>query len=302
MNSKKIELQLLDNGLHFLIAGLDWKQVFNPGDEDLKWKYSVLNVYAGIELILKEKLKQEHWSLIFDNVEKANEQKLLIGDFQSVSYKNCLGRLNNICQIQLSNKAEENINELRNIRNRIQHYAFSLKIDETRILIAKALFSTLNFIDKFFTSDSFTSDQIKAIDILKKRLYNFKEYVDYKKEYVKKRLEAAEKNGKISPCPECRETTVISYTGKKSECLICGFETESHETALELFLKSLENQLTSIAKKEEECEDCNNTIMKFYDPMKMPPEIKVFCFGCGDKGTIPIEVKNEEMVKNSKPI
>lgn len=302
MDSKKIELQLLDNGLHFLIVGLDWKPIFLPGDNNLSWKYSILNTYAGIELILKEKLKQEHWSLIFENLEKANEQKLQSGDFLSVNYKNCLIRLSNICQVQLLKRDEDNIDELRKIRNRIQHYEFSLEVGEVRKIIGKSLCSILNFIDSSFKETELTKNQKNTISILKSRAYNFKEFIEYKKENIKNQLNAAKKHGRITPCPNCRESTVVSFKGKISECLICEFKTKDYKTAKSDYLNSLVNRAMTILKKEEPCPDCDNTLIKSFDPMKMPPEIRVFCFRCGDKGNIPIEKKNKEVEKGSSPI
>jgi len=74
----KIELNLLDNGLDFIIEGLKpTTRLWGYDKVESVWKYSVLNIFSGIELILKERLRREHWSLIFEDVSNANEQKLL---------------------------------------------------------------------------------------------------------------------------------------------------------------------------------------------------------------------------------
>jgi hypothetical protein len=49
-----IELNLLDNGLDYIIEGLKpATRLWGYNNTENVWKYSVLNVFSGIELILK---------------------------------------------------------------------------------------------------------------------------------------------------------------------------------------------------------------------------------------------------------
>ena len=66
---KKIVLNLLENGLDYIYEAVEPIFVAHKLSQH-SWKYSVLHLYSGIELLLKERLRQEHWSLIFENVEK----------------------------------------------------------------------------------------------------------------------------------------------------------------------------------------------------------------------------------------
>ena len=56
-----IRLDLFENGLDFIDNSLD--QILNLTDHH-KLKYSILHLSAGIELVLKEILQREHWSLL----------------------------------------------------------------------------------------------------------------------------------------------------------------------------------------------------------------------------------------------
>lgn len=72
---------MVDIGLDFILNAL---KTINNSDKELK--YCVINLHAGIQLILKELLYQEHWSLIFQKIETAEYDKLNSGVFISVSY------------------------------------------------------------------------------------------------------------------------------------------------------------------------------------------------------------------------
>ena len=71
--SDAIQLSMLENGLDFIRSGL--KSIASPQSKfDLK--YAVLHLSAGIELVLKDRLRREDWTLIFDDVTQADERKL----------------------------------------------------------------------------------------------------------------------------------------------------------------------------------------------------------------------------------
>jgi hypothetical protein len=44
-------------------------------------KYSVIHLYAAVEMLLKARLMREHWSLIVSKPEQANLAKFMAGDF-----------------------------------------------------------------------------------------------------------------------------------------------------------------------------------------------------------------------------
>ncbi len=77
---------LLENGLDFLISSLNHLTSASgrPGsktaitidpselEQKRRLKYALLHLCASIELIFKERLRQEHWSLVFKEISKAN--------------------------------------------------------------------------------------------------------------------------------------------------------------------------------------------------------------------------------------
>ncbi len=87
--SLHIEFTLLENGLDFI-----WSAVEHLGTDSSKRsvKYAVLNLAAGIELILKERLRRESWKLVFADPEKADEHAYKRGAFESIRLKPPLPR------------------------------------------------------------------------------------------------------------------------------------------------------------------------------------------------------------------
>ena len=68
------KLRLLTNGLCFLLQSIEhFKCSENKYDTEKELKYSTLHLFSGIFLILKEKLKREHWSLLFSDVNKVTK-------------------------------------------------------------------------------------------------------------------------------------------------------------------------------------------------------------------------------------
>lgn len=103
-----INLKMVDNGLDFILKSLD---TIDKSDEDLK--YSLLNLHAGIQLMLKEILYQKDWSLIFQRIEDADFEKLRTGDFSSVNYKTLIKRLKEEYDLDLDKKLSDKLRWLK---------------------------------------------------------------------------------------------------------------------------------------------------------------------------------------------
>ena len=130
--SKK-QLKLLENGLCFIIQSI---KNFKQSEKDIRnsekeLKYSCICLFSGIFLILKEKLSQEHWSLLFSDVNKANKKDLKTGNFHSVNFSDCRKRLSEIVSIEFTEKESKMLDSLREKRiicNNVDIVEFIMKI------------------------------------------------------------------------------------------------------------------------------------------------------------------------------
>src|SRR5579862_1825648 len=96
-----IQLSMLENGLDFIASGL--KHIAAP-ESKFDLKYAVLHLSAGIELVLKDRLRREDWRLIFVDPDQATESSFKSGNFKSVSLWDCLKRLEKHCPVNVPNK------------------------------------------------------------------------------------------------------------------------------------------------------------------------------------------------------
>lgn len=131
-----IEFDLLENGLDFIENSL--KAILDT-DEPQKLKYAVLHISAGIELILKEILRLEHWSLLFENINSADYNHLQSGDFQSVTFPSILKRLEGIVGGSITETHKKHFDTLKKKRNKIEHFAFKESSNALKSNISSAL-------------------------------------------------------------------------------------------------------------------------------------------------------------------
>jgi hypothetical protein len=65
-----VEFTPIRNGLDFIHSALEHLQQAE-GSRELK--YATLHLWSGIEILLKVRLQQEHWSLIFAEPKNASK-------------------------------------------------------------------------------------------------------------------------------------------------------------------------------------------------------------------------------------
>lgn len=106
---------LVKNALDFLTKSI---KELEAGET----KYSVINFYSGVELLLKARLLREHWCLCASDVNKMAQKQFTSGDFESIGLKEAKSRLANILGCKLSVQEENTYEKLRERRNRAVHF------------------------------------------------------------------------------------------------------------------------------------------------------------------------------------
>ena len=214
------ELQLLKNGLFFIRQSI--KHFKNTdkrksGHEE-ELRCSIVFLFSGCILILKERLKQEHWSLLFSNVNTASERLLNSGDFHGVNFEDCQKRLKNIVSIKFTDKDDEILSLLKKKRNKIVHF---FEEEESLLsfksTLAKSLNFVINFIDKNLQIKT-TNDKQNYEDI-KEQCFDLKDFVQQRLISIKPQLE---KHTVTLYCIQCGNDTIIpdEATGTM-KCLFC---------------------------------------------------------------------------------
>jgi hypothetical protein len=129
---------LLENGLDFLASAVallgdepahgqhavvpEAAQPRGPGSRE--FKYALLHLAAGIELVLKERLRRVHPSQVLVKPESFDQAKYDIGDFKSVSPGQAVDRLREH-GVVISDHDAAKLRQLIAKRNKAQHFSIT---------------------------------------------------------------------------------------------------------------------------------------------------------------------------------
>ncbi|GAB1446032.1 hypothetical protein MASR2M41_17810 [Flammeovirgaceae bacterium] len=234
---KDIKFDLLENGLDFILSSvkliIEKKKI-----ED--YKYAILHLSAGLELVLKERLKQEHWSFIFENIDKAKQELLITGDFPSVKLDSLLSRLKELCAIHFAAGDLAILQDLKKRRNKIEHFAFNETELSLKSLSAKVLNFVFEFIHSELNNDDFSKSTESQIEEIRGSALEFKEFVIHRFDSLKPKLEELKKLDftLIAHCPYCDQESLILEQDKIAhdgtvKCAVCIVETDPESAAFD---------------------------------------------------------------------
>ena len=219
---RKIEADILLNGLDFINESVT-NAVQSESDVS-RLKYAVLNMHAGVSLILKARLQEEYWALVYEDVSVANQSNFRSGDFKSVSPEQTVKRLQNICRITFTKNDQDVLDNLRKKRNTIEHFAISENIEALKSILSEVLTFVVKFVDNNFDTARFNKPQQ---DIYRQTRINAREF----RSFVVQTLESfADRlnNNYVSTCAECRQDALVYDTKfKKVVCLFCNHNDNS---------------------------------------------------------------------------
>jgi len=130
-----LELNLLDNGIDFILKGID--ELFdeghvlmghsNPVDISINsYKYGILHLFSGFLLLLKERLSRHLPELIFKGTVRDAKQKLANGRTpNTIDLDEALERLEMGPKVSFSDDEFQVIRSMQDFRNQFEHYKVS---------------------------------------------------------------------------------------------------------------------------------------------------------------------------------
>lgn len=136
----KIEFDLLSNAIDSIQRAIELVAWGDEQGEALRLKQAVQAVAHGVELILKERLKRVHPSLIWENVDKYPSLSA-----RTVTAEGAMSRLISIGGLTFSKSDIDLIRALRATRNAIEHFAWSTTKQEVDHIVSIALAFTVHF-------------------------------------------------------------------------------------------------------------------------------------------------------------
>ncbi|WP_405542744.1 hypothetical protein OG478_13670 [Streptomyces phaeochromogenes] len=222
-----------------VINGMDYlESVFEhltrgkiPSARDLK--YAVLHLQAATEVLLKARLKAEHFSLLFSHPGKATREKFERGDFQSCTTLEAVDRLRDIAQLAISKDDRERIEELGKTRNALQHYGLTLSAAAVEARAVGVLDFLITFIGRHLLPGLPSDEASRATDTmvsLAPRLGSVQALVTQRLTRLSDTLDRVV--DVTVKCPDCKMWALVADgTAAGPGCLFCERAWESPHSA-----------------------------------------------------------------------
>jgi len=189
-------------------------------------KHSVIAFYTAVELMLKARLIEEHWSLVVGK--DADMNKFKSGDFVSVPFDEACRRLQQIVGSPVPEQTRKSFDEVRKHRNKLVHFYQDLSTAEAREQVAieqlRAWHGLLGLV-RVQWADVF-SKHGKTFEELDKKFAKHREYLRTRFESLVDEIKKLKQdNAKICECSSCgfEAAKVEALVGElfESTCLVC---------------------------------------------------------------------------------
>ena len=274
----KFQLSLLANGLDFILSAAERAAIGAPRD----LKYAMLHLVDGVELLVKARLEQEHWTLLFVQVDKASQEKLRSGDFKSVDFEQAYRRLRDIVGVEIDAPAWKHLNDLRKLRNRTRHYNIDFELDQVKSLLAECLNFCHPFCNEQFPHLADNSQEKQMLDRTWEHLVPNKEFVD-----ARMRLIAPELKGSLPwQCPACWQEAVI-VDADDTSCKFCGILPDATSLAEHNSIGHFSDPFSDPSDPTDVLEDCPECGIGKIAGLVPPPDytLRYMCSFCGESGS-----------------
>lgn len=282
---EKFQLSLTENAFDFFLEGIEQLSTGKPRG----LKYAVLHSASAIELVLKARLSQEHWTLLFKDPSQASPEKFKTGKFRSIDFQEALECIEGICTIDLS-KYKPLLKTIRDTRNRIQHFGFSAKVPEVTSLLIKTWSFLWDFIHDQMPDE--IENEREILEKIKESMVRHEKYVGERLKEIEPILNSKKREGVIViGCPSCFQETLTIPGGENPLCDFCRYECDPELVADDwatVFIgyphtDPKERMIEPVLK---ECQSCGvETMIEFEDGDMTPPDPAWFCFSCGGSGS-----------------
>lgn len=277
---------LLENALDFIAEALDRMSAKENTKADLK--YALLHMSSGVELLFKEALRKEHWSLIFRDPDRASVGALESGDFESINFEACLNRLRDVAGVEISDPKQRVLKSAREKRNRLEHFGIIDSTQAVRASSARLTSIVVDFIRDHLKPDDWDEPCKTYLRRITQRLSEFSEFVRQRLRDIQPSLQAARGDGVVILCSAClceEETLVL---GDPTHCLFCRYQ-ESPEDAADHWIRHALGITHYDVEKGggeyplHDCPECGReTLVDTRDIGEAFGKERYVCFACGE--------------------
>ena len=268
MEKEEILERLVENGLDFLNKAVD--------ELDVHPKFSIIHFYSAVELFLKARLMEEHWSLVIAKRKEPEWKKFISGDFESVSLDDAAMRLDKIVRSQLTPMELKSFRNIKNHRNKVVHFFHEAHSDEENreqiIAIVKQQLIAWNFLHHILTTrwnqvfEKWSAD-FSEIGQKLRSLHSYLQVIYDQKELD---IEQRKSSGELfKVCPSCGFEAQKYQPEEKivyhADCLVC----ELSEKILRIECPSCDDMIIFVNEGFGKCEECGES----FEPQDLVDEL-----------------------------
>lgn len=287
-STQEVHFPPILNGVDYLLSVVDLLRRddgSDPSQRDLK--YAVLHLQAASEVLLKERLRLEHWTLVVKDAARTNRQKFQKGDFESATHAETVRRLIEVVGIEIRDADKKALDDLAKTRNALQHWGLTESAPAVEARAAKVLDFLISFLDDELLK-KLDQDQDQDVDI-HRRMLPVREGLKGIYAYVKRRMnrlrgELKDMADRTIKCPDCAQFALV-LDGEYNLCHFCACGWDARLLAENYAMEFLSLSMRGPVKDEDapavECPNCGllTLVLGAYtaaDP-RQPVDI---CFNC----------------------
>lgn len=260
--------RLVENGFDFLGKAVE--------DLSNHPKFSIIHFHAAVELFLKARLMDEHWSLVITQRQEPDWEKFISGNFQSVSLDEAAQRLEKVARSGLTQQEFQLFREITIHRNKAVHFFHEAHTEEENKeklrSIVKQQLTAWYFLHQLLTrrwADVFSKWSVLIADI-DKRLKSLHQYLQITYEQIKSEIEKRKSEGELfCLCPSCGFESQHNGPDNdivfESECLVCSLM----EKKLKLDCPNCSHEVVFINEGFGICDNCG----KKFEPSDLVEEL-----------------------------
>lgn len=210
MEVAKIRFSLLDNAMDSIERAIELLAWNDELREESRLKQAIMLTAHACELLLKERLRRVHPSLIWEDVEKYPSI-----ESRTVGTEKALTRLERIGNLVLTDQDKRTIRSLRNTRNAIEHFTWSTTRSEADVIIGQGLSFALHFANEYLGSD--ISYRFKDDDTWDQLLKKNQQFANVHGERIENAMRGT--GLLVEACSFCHAIARDTTTGS---CSLCG--------------------------------------------------------------------------------
>ncbi|MCX5082727.1 hypothetical protein [Streptomyces sp. NBC_00401] len=280
----ELAFQPVENGMDYLLS-VTRHLADRPTPRDLK--YAVLHLHSAVEVLLKARLLQEHWALVFEKPESATRVQYEEAEFKSCGVVDAFKRLESIAGIDLGyrGRVEQHVGKLVKWRNALQHFGLTAPAPAVEKTAVNILDFLLEFVQNHLRPALDKAGRVSLDDemtAVSDGLGEIKRLVSYRWSRIRADLDKL--RDETVTCGMCDQAALV-VNGRESACRFCQFPLENGEDAAMLYAEFVLNRPVfderDVEPVVDECPDCSTNTLVQGAVMASGRTAGYLCFQCG---------------------